>query len=296
MAQKKEYSRYFIILQEDEKGYSLSNDKIPSGYVKLELKSDKCKVSYYVQNLKRGNSPYYMLLVCNKKDAKKLIKVSEMNIDEFGRTETSFEYPADNIADTLVPMDRISGAAIVKIIEGNIVSVMSGFSTTDIPEWKTFEMMDRVKNETLRDIKVENNLFDDYEEKIAIKVETQEPQDPFKYLVRDLDTVENFQQDIKRCKWYKVPSEKFNDFSEISYPIVNLYQYVKEKGHFLLGYKYDKEDNLKYLIYGVSGRSERSGQPLNGESGFVTWVDGKEEGYWLMFYDYKTSTIVVPAK
>lgn len=296
MAQKKGYSRYFIILQEDEKGYSLSSDKIPSGYVKLELKSDKCKVSYYVQNLKRGSSPYYMLLICNKKDVRKIIKVGEMNIDEFGRTDTSFEYPVENIADTLVPMDKICGAAIVKIIEGNIISVMSGFSTTDIPEWKKYEMIDSVKTETIRDEKVERNVFDDYEEKIVVKVEEEEPQDPFRYLVKDLDTVENFQEDIKRCKWYKVPSEKFNEFSEISYPIVNLYPCVKERGHFLLGYKYDKEDNLKYLIYGISGKKERGDQPFNGKSGFVTWIPSKEEGYWLMFYDFKTSTIVVPAK
>ena len=71
MTQKKSYSRYFIILQEDEKGYSLASDKVASGYAKLELKNDKCKISYYVQNLKKEMTPYYMMLVCNKKDVKR---------------------------------------------------------------------------------------------------------------------------------------------------------------------------------------------------------------------------------
>lgn len=67
LTQKKSYSRYFIILQEDEKGYSQASDKMSSGYAKIEIKNDKCKISYYVQNLKKDSSPYYMILICAKK-------------------------------------------------------------------------------------------------------------------------------------------------------------------------------------------------------------------------------------
>lgn len=44
LANKKSYSRYFIILQEDEKGHSISPEKQSSGYAKIEMKNDKCKV------------------------------------------------------------------------------------------------------------------------------------------------------------------------------------------------------------------------------------------------------------
>ena len=70
MAPKKNYSRYFIILQEDEKGFSLDTEKSPSGYVKLEKKNNKCKISYYAQNLSMEKQPYHLILVCNKKDVK----------------------------------------------------------------------------------------------------------------------------------------------------------------------------------------------------------------------------------
>ena len=41
--------RNFIILQEDERGYSSENGKALSGYAKVEAKGDKCKISFYAQ-------------------------------------------------------------------------------------------------------------------------------------------------------------------------------------------------------------------------------------------------------
>lgn len=163
MTQKKSYSRYFIILQEDEKGYSLASDKLPSGYTKLEMKNDKCKISFYVQNLKKEHAPYYLMLICNKKDIKKMVKLAEMNIDDHGRAEVSYEYAADNIANTSIAADKITGAAIVKFMGQQIVSVMSGFATTEVPEWKGFVLVEEDKN---RDEKKEESIFDKYEQKI----------------------------------------------------------------------------------------------------------------------------------
>ena len=60
--------RNFIILQEDERGYSHSNDKALSGYAKVEAKGDKCKVSFYAQNLKQEDN-YSMVLICCKRDS-----------------------------------------------------------------------------------------------------------------------------------------------------------------------------------------------------------------------------------
>ena len=63
MAHSKLY-RNFIILQEDERGYSSSDDKALSGYAKVEAKGDKCKVSFYAQNLKKMNAiPWYLYAV-----------------------------------------------------------------------------------------------------------------------------------------------------------------------------------------------------------------------------------------
>lgn len=207
MAQKKSYSRYFIILQEDEKGYSLSSDKVASGYAKLELKNDKCKISYYVQNLKKEMAPYYMMLICNKKDVKKIIKISEMNIDDYGRADIFYEYPANNIAGSNIAMDKVSGAAIVKLIDNSIVSVMSGFASTEMPEWKKFDMIED-KNRTadaeeIEEEKIvveEKSIFDKYEESIERSKQEQikeniDDKEVNNKEIDDKETVENLRQD-----------------------------------------------------------------------------------------------------
>jgi len=173
---KKNYSRYFIILQEDEKGYSLDSGKIPSGYAKLEMKNSKCKISYYVQNLRKEKQPYYMVLICGKKEVNKIIKVGKVNIDDHGRLDISHEFDMDNIADTGISSEKIIGAAIVKFLDTNVISIMSGFSTTDKPiEWKGYKIADSSNEKKEARAEVVVNEFDEYEQGIElIKVSKQE--------------------------------------------------------------------------------------------------------------------------
>jgi hypothetical protein len=458
LTQKKSYSRYFIILQEDEKGYALASDKLPSGYAKLEIKGDKCKISYYVQNLKKESAPYHMILVCNKKDMKKLIKVGELNIDDHGRAEICYEYGVDNVANCGINVDKVAGAAIVRFMNSNIIPVMSGFASTEIPEWKGFPIIEdelRRQESEVKDVQVETvkaeekgekkeeqrveeeqrNIFEEYEKKIE-EVKVKEDQDKevidinevletakvvednprsseeteqtvvnqnetsFKEEVKQayveeeqVETEENHEElqdsrnkhkklknevcevkleieckqekgekceghhkheekheyhcndehhkkhdeylkdsvgsffkelsegfeemtgvcgEIKRCKWYKVPVYRpedmmhcpdYNKHTVVYYPMINYYPYIKRHGHFILGYKYDRYNSLKYLVYAVPGTKSRADQPFGGRSGFVTWVplnvgDEREDsiGYWLMFYDFRSSTIVIPVK
>lgn len=384
MAQKKNYSRYFIILEEDEKGYSLGVDKSASGYVKLENKNGKCKISYYVQNIKKQSSPYYMVLICNKKGSKDIIKIGEMNIDEYGRADICYEYPVDNIGNCGINADKISGAAIVKFLDSNIISVMSGFSTTDIPAWKSFSIIESKerKKEDIKEEKTNKTIFDKYEETIEeIKIKdsnntnkdgdnkvksvqehkekgkdikesnekdlgsedrkkgkdikesdekdlgkTKKPIEKneykkrnkqntpiglegkyFRSLVEDLDSVDNITDEIKNCIWYKIDAKDEDDmrntcnydkFMVLYNPMLGYYSYIKKHGHYILGYKCDSSGNMKYLVYGIPGDKTREDQPFKGKSGFVTWIENKENnlGYWLMFYDYKTNNILIPVK
>ena len=421
MAQKKAYSRYFIILQQDENGYSLASDKLPSGYTKLETKSDKCKVTYYVQNLKKELDPYYMVLICSKKDVKKLIKLGVMNIDEHGRAEVTYEYNTSNIAGSSLPIDLVTGAAVVKQGEKNLISVMSGFVAADVPsDWRSFELCDESRSEAANQensiveekeevkasasynivedvethnvaetVKTQGTIFDEYEEKIenirqeklqveditveeklnedsivekekdetqttevvkadtvkeeASKIEeletknqtgslyissaarieeeeqTKEVEYPigtvgefFRLIAEDFDEVKDACQEIKKCRWYKVEvkdlkdmcsASDYNKYTIVYYPMLSYYPYIKNHGHYLMGYKYDEAGKMKYIVYGIPGTRNIQDQPFGGKSGFVTWVskDSLETrddgfGYWLMFYDFRTSTIVVPVK
>jgi hypothetical protein len=402
LTQKKSYSRYFIILQEDEKGYALGSDKLPSGYAKLEIKNDKCKVSYYVQNLKKESTPYFMVLICNKKDVKKLIRIGEMNIDEYGRTEVSYEYPTENVANCNIGVDKVVGAAIVRFMDTNLISVMSGFTSTDIPEWKGFEITEdeSKKHEVVQEERAEvkptesvetlsqaemkkENIYDEYEKKIEeAKKNEEEPireildseeeinvlpeeqeqidedvinneaeeypllnedeyyynEEPrhkkknsqdeyemkndcyfsgemgsfFKNLVSDFEELEGYFHEIKRSKWYKVSvnspedmhsSGDYNKHTIVYNPMMNYYPYIGKHKHYLMGFKFDKDNNMKYFIYGIPGTKSKMDQPFGGKSGFVTWVplvpneeNENSMGYWLMFYDFNNSTIVIPIR
>ena len=88
----------------------------------------------------------------------------------------------------------------------------------------------------------------------------------------------------------------YNKYTIAYFPMINNYPYIKKYGHFILGYKCDEKGNLKHIVYGVPGKKSIDEQPYGGKTGFVTWMKSDDNGigYWLMFYDYKTSTIVVP--
>lgn len=139
MAHSKLY-RSFIILQEDERGHSVSKEKPLSGYAKIEVKGNICKVAFYAQNLKKEYADCHMVLICNKKDTKSLIDLGAMNITEQGKVESSIEHDADNIGTTKISYDKIVGAAICKQIAGKSVYLMCGFLNGEQPSnnWKEY--------------------------------------------------------------------------------------------------------------------------------------------------------------
>lgn len=128
----------------------------------------------------------------------------------------------------------------------------------------------------------------------------------FESVANGFEKVKGFAKEINNCKWYKVKikdidemcdMKNYNKYTVVYYPMINYYPYMKNKGHFLWGLKTDKEGNVKYIVYGVPGTKAKEDQPYGGKTGFVTWVesdDDKKNGYWLMFYDFKNSMIVIP--
>lgn len=196
MANKKSYSRYFIILQEDEKGHSISPEKQSSGYAKIEMKNDKCKVSFYVQNIKREKVSCYMFLIANKKDCKKIINLGLLNIDDNGRADITYECTADNIGDSNISMDKVGGAAIGKFIGGKPVFVMSGFASTEIPDkWKEYSILDCKKKEVKVEIKEEIKT----EIKTEIKEEVTEKKSEEKKESKEKKAEDNKEKKEKKC-------------------------------------------------------------------------------------------------
>ncbi|SUY48357.1 putative transmembrane protein [Clostridium putrefaciens] len=472
MAHKKSYSRYFVILQEDEKGCALASDKQPSGYSKIELKNEKLRMSYYVQNLKREENPYYMLIVCNKRDVNKIINIGVLNIDDNGRADVSYEFDADNIGGTGISLEDIGGTAILKKSNNKRTIPMSGFLSSDKPKsWKEYEVVEVKSNRDVtennmnkgdeptilkKDVEISKNSvkeegkksrdksinveerksegklekevnkkgeekssirdekedieeevetfkdeikedigikeshehrlnleknFNEYEDNIEKikqdKIEmadstedmdlsyeselieeidnedtfnqreedivyeredegitdnredeefledrynkkydelqegkcgTSDTEDFFEGIVKGFEGVNGFENQIKYCKWYKVPTRNiesllnnsnYTRYTVIYYPMINYYPYIKRYEHYMVGYKYNKNNRLRYIVYAVPGTKDRREQPYGGKTGFVTWMPSKTDenfGYWLMFYDFRNSMTVVPMK
>ena len=143
MASNNRLYRNFVILQEDERGYSNSSDKTLSGYSKIEAKGDKCKISFYAQNLKKDNDNYYMMIICCKKDMKQIVNLGPIEVTDTGKAEATKEYNVSNIGGLDIQFDKISGTAIAKVKDGIPVFVMCGFLNGQQPSenWKNYTII-----------------------------------------------------------------------------------------------------------------------------------------------------------
>lgn len=467
MSQLNKLYRNFIILQEDERGYSSSNDKTLSGYSKIEAKGSSCKISFYAQNLRKDEEEYCVLAICNKKDIKRVLNLGKISVSDGGKAEITREYALDNVGGLGISYDKISGAAIGRMKDGIPIIVMCGFINGEQPSdsWKNYNVVDcghgkakdkmeymnkddkkkkgkhrreeeikvietieEVERET-EDIVVEReseievekeieinedevrseedivdevvedqdkevvdeaanredkeevdeavkeavnrdeieidetetrnntneneeideellnannpfakrdfsvnpfdynieedlygiedlsrgylkNKFDEYEEKLEEKNNEFRIRgsvgEYFENIANGFEHCRNKYDEIKFCKWYKIPvndlhemcnMSNYNRYAVAYYPMLNYYPYIRKNRHFMLGYKCDKDGNLRYIVYGIPGEKNRDEQPYEGKTGFVTWVSDESRdgmGCWLMFYDFKNSTVVVP--
>lgn len=168
MASNNRLYRNFVILQEDERGYSNSSDKTLSGYSKIEAKGDKCKISFYAQNLKKDNENYYMMIICCKKDMKQIINLGPIEVTDTGKAESTKEYNVSNVGGLDIQFDKISGTAIAKFKEGIPIFVMCGFLNGQQPSenWKNYTIV-KAKEVRLRST-----------EKVAEKEHKKEPRKP----------------------------------------------------------------------------------------------------------------------
>ncbi len=129
----------------------------------------------------------------------------------------------------------------------------------------------------------------------------------FKEVVYGLEKI-GANENIKNCFWYKAHVKKledmycvydYNKYSVVFYPMICYYPYISRHGNFMVGYKCDDEGNLKYIIYAIPGTRNLVDQPYEGKTGFVTFMpdeDNDKTGHWLMYYDIKGNTVVVPVK
>lgn len=135
-------NKKFIILQEDDKGYSFKNNK-PSGYTKIEYKESKLKIFYYIQNLNNENT-YSLSLIIKNESKVDIISIADVKPDENGKIDVSYEFD-----ETL--LESLHGSTVCfKDIKGEVKYPLSGFlGKKKVFNWKINQFR-LIKNKIFR--------------------------------------------------------------------------------------------------------------------------------------------------
>ena len=279
---------------------------------KEECKKEECKKEEHKKDEEHKNE----CKKCEKGEAKK---------EEYKKE--SFEEIIDNLCDKIEECNHIIDFDIQDM---NCDYMVYGFIKKKYDnkcEWKKFELNrsksdmyckthinKRIEENTRLDLDLDTPDFDKYERDIKENVNTSKDfamngsvGEYFEKIARGFDVYEDKLNDINNCKWYRVNVDSIDDLCNESnynkytlayYPMINYYPYISKNNHFLLGYKCDTEGELQYIVYGIPGSKDKEDQPYGGKTGFVTWTNSnnRSQGYWLMFYDFKNSSIVIPMK
>lgn len=178
MAVKRSYNRYFIIFQEEDRGFGTAIDKQPTGYTKIETRNGRCKITSYVQNLLKDRGPYVCCMIDATQNPPVLARLGEIKVDDTGRGETWWEFREEDIAETGLSFDRFNVSAI--IIEGDrMYAPLAGYMGREKTPWKDRLMQlprasdneDLKKDEKEEIVEEETDeeakKFKEYEEKIS---------------------------------------------------------------------------------------------------------------------------------
>jgi len=148
--------------------------------------------------MNKQKGPCHMVLICDKKDTKKIMRIAKMNIDDYGRADVTYEYDMNNIANSGIGADKIAGAAIVKFDGSKIACIMHGFITSDVSkDWKGYEV---ISEEDMKPMPREIR-FDKYEQQIeAAKENNIEQSNTAKNDMEESNTAKNDIEEINIAK------------------------------------------------------------------------------------------------
>lgn len=184
-----EYKRYFIILQEEDKGYEMTAGKIPTGYVKIEIKKNRVKVGGFIQNMKSDTKSKYKLNLLAARQ-KLVLDIGLFRMDGAGRGEFYAEFDSDNVSGSNLSISEFTGALVVA---GSGIPLV-GYAGRDSIPWRDWygkedkEEAEQIREEEMlgkesiiEEPRIENiEAADDIEEAreiedIACQEETREP-------------------------------------------------------------------------------------------------------------------------
>lgn len=308
------YKRSYIVLNPEDKGCSFEGKEV-SGYLKLEFRGNRGRVTAALQNLNPDYS-YNLKLLKSNGDVV-VVDFGALKVDDKGRGGGEWTFDLEDVKGSGLKWEEFS-VILVEAHDGEkflvpLVSQMNKKSSNWKSAYRKYlikresEESETHKEETVEEKKVEvspapETVYEKIEpeedalkenlEEYSKKEENKEEADYIKYLkeyvnniVNFLEEVQPFEKNLEGYRWWKVKT----GYREGSFD------------HYLVGFVKDEKGDLKYIVYGMPGFFTLSDQPFAGMTGFVVWKPVREgfrgprdEGYWLMHIDAKTGQIAVP--
>lgn len=116
---ERRYKRYFVMLEAEDKSFSIVQNQVPKGYGKIEIKNEQSTLSINCQNLKTGDKTrrYRWYLINTKKEGEPtIVEIGPMEVDEKGRGEIVWEFNTENVRGS---MEAIDGFNVMVLVEQN---------------------------------------------------------------------------------------------------------------------------------------------------------------------------------
>lgn len=141
---KRRYKRYFVILEEEDRGFSTSSSEGVKGYGKIEVRNDKGTLSLYCQNLRalEEKKESYRLYLISTKDAIKpiVIDIGPISADNNGRGEIIWTFNAENVKGSKRTLENFDTMAlVVETLEESqrVVAPLVGYIHKEKTSWKS---------------------------------------------------------------------------------------------------------------------------------------------------------------
>ena len=113
---ERRYKRYFVMLEAEDKSFSIVQNQMPKGYGKMEIKNEQSTLSINCQNLKTGDRTrrYRWYLINTKKEGEPtIVEIGPMEVDEKGRGEMVWEFNTENVRGSMEGIDSFNVLVLV---------------------------------------------------------------------------------------------------------------------------------------------------------------------------------------
>jgi hypothetical protein len=120
VSEKRLYQRYFVILNQGDRGYGIPGGKEPTGYAKIEVRSNNGRMTALFQNLKQidNNKGFYKVYMVSKSGGSVTpVKVGPVEVDQWGKGNVEWEFNPVDVGGSGLDIEKFNIVTLAYIPE-----------------------------------------------------------------------------------------------------------------------------------------------------------------------------------